>query len=231
MIQLRKSAERGRGQYDWLDSAYTFSFSEYHDPRFMHFGKLRVINEDVVAPSKGFARHPHRDMEIITYVVEGALAHEDSLGTGSVIKPGEIQRMTAGTGVEHSEFNHSNTNPVHLLQIWIFPEKQHLTPSYQQIQIKNSPNEFILIGSRDGSDTAITIHQDVKLYVSYLAPKKLLQYLIAENRMIWLQLIKGSIRVNDVLMEAGDGSGINEAEITILALQQAEFLLFDLAAS
>ncbi len=229
MIQLRKSAERGRGQYDWLDSAYTFSFSEYHDPRFMRFGKLRVINEDVVAPSQGFARHPHRDMEIITYVVEGALAHQDSLGTGSVIKPGEIQRMSAGSGVEHSEFNHSNKDPVHLLQIWIFPEKPNLTPSYQQIQIQKTPNEFILIGSRDESDKAVTIHQDVKLYVSYLAPQKTLQYNITSDRMAWLQLIKGSLLVNGVEMQAGDGAGIRDEHVTIEALQQAEFLLFDLA--
>lgn len=228
MIQVRKSEARGRGQYDWLDSAYTFSFSEYHDPHFMRFGKLRVINEDVVQPSKGFARHPHRDMEIITYVVEGALAHQDSLGTGSVIRPGEIQRMTAGSGVEHSEFNHSADMPVHLLQIWIFPDKANLMPSYQQIQIQKTPNAFILIGSPDESDSAVTIHQDVKLYVSYLALQKTLQYQLPQNRMAWLQLIKGSITINDEKLEAGDGAAIDEANINIEALQQAEFLFFDL---
>lgn len=228
MIKIRKSADRGRGDYDWLDSAYTFSFSEYHDPAHMRFGKLRVINEDVVAPGKGFARHPHRDMEIITYVIEGELAHADSLGTGSVIRPGEIQRMTAGSGVEHSEFNHSSTNPVHLLQIWIFPEKPNLTPSYQQIQIQKKPNELILIGSRDASDSAVTIHQDVKLYVSYLAPQKTLTYTLPPKRMAWLQLIKGNLTLNGEHLQPGDGAAIDDTSITITADKQAEFLLFDL---
>ncbi|WP_199741539.1 pirin family protein [Legionella septentrionalis] len=159
MIQIRKSDDRGISQMDWLNSLHTFSFAQYRDPKFMRFGDLRVINEDIVQPGMGFGRHPHRDMEIVSYVVEGQLEHKDSMGNGSIIKAGEIQIMTAGAGVEHSEFNHSNTDLLHFLQIWTIPEQLGLAPRYQQISIRPSQNKLVLIGSRDGSDTAVTIHQ------------------------------------------------------------------------
>ena len=168
MIYIRKGHERGKGQTNWLKSFHTFSFGEYYDPEFMGFGNLRVINEDTVQPGFGFGRHPHNNMEIITYVVSGVLEHKDSMGTGSVITPGEIQMMTAGTGIEHSEYNHSKSELLHLLQIWIIPEKKDLKPSYQQIKLHNVNNQFILIGANEEKDNIITIHQDVNLYAAFL---------------------------------------------------------------
>ena len=164
MITIRKSTDRGQSQLPWLQSFHTFSFAGYHDPKFIHFGPLRVINEDTIKTGRGFGKHPHKNMEIITYVVEGSLEHKDSLGTGSIIKPGEIQRMSAGQGIEHSEFNHSDTDLLHLLQIWILPEKTDQPSSYEQKPINKKHNELILIGSRDGSAEAVTIHQDVNLF-------------------------------------------------------------------
>lgn len=229
MIYIRKGNERGNSRYDWLNSFHTFSFAEYYDPGFMGFGSLRVINEDTVQPGMGFGRHPHQDMEIISYVVEGELAHKDSMGTGSVITPGEIQRMSAGTGVEHSEFNHSKTLPLHFLQIWIIPEKEGLTPSYEQKKIKKIPNQLILIGSQDKHDDAIIIHQDVKLFVAYLSPKNSIQYDIAEKRGVWIQLIKGTIDIDGEQLSAGDGAAIfDETKIVAQAVEDSEFLLFDL---
>jgi redox-sensitive bicupin YhaK (pirin superfamily) len=229
MLYVRKSNERGHSQYDWLNSFHTFSFAQYYDPGFMGFGSLRVINEDTVQPGMGFGKHPHKDMEIISYVVEGALEHNDSMGTGSVIKPGEIQKMSAGTGVEHSEFNHSKTDPLHFLQIWIIPEKTGLKPSYEQKTITKINNQLILIASNDAQNKMITIHQDVKIYVAYLSPKNTISYNLADKRGAWIQLIKGSLDINGELLSAGDGAAIfEENKLEIQAQTESEFLLFDL---
>jgi redox-sensitive bicupin YhaK (pirin superfamily) len=231
MIQLRKSADRGKSQNNWLDSAHTFSFSDYHDPNFMGFGALRVINEDVVQPGMGFGQHAHRNMEIISYVIDGALAHKDSIGTGSVIQPGEIQSMTAGSGIEHSEFNESKKQPVHFLQIWIVPAQLNLKPAYQQIKIQKVMNEWVLIGSPEGGTAAITIHQDVRLYLAFMQSNHTLHYEFNAGRMGWLQLIKGSIRLNGNVMQAGDGAAILNEAVTVDCVNEAEFLFFDLAES
>lgn len=229
MILIRKSNDRGNSKTDWLDSFHTFSFGHYHDPNFMGFGYLRVINEDTVQPGNGFGKHPHNNMEIISYVIDGSLEHKDSMGTGSVIQPGEIQRMSAGTGVEHSEFNHSKTDLLHFLQIWIIPEKKQLTPSYEQKIIPKENNKLILIGSRDGKDNAITIHQDIKLFSAYLIKNNLISYKFENNRTGWLQLIKGKINLNNQLLSAGDGAAIKNANhIEITCVENAELLLFDL---
>jgi redox-sensitive bicupin YhaK (pirin superfamily) len=229
MIQLRKSKERGHSQIGWLDSYHTFSFSEYYDPAFMGFGNLRVINEDTVQAGYGFGKHPHSDMEIISYVIEGSLEHKDSMGTGSIIRPGDIQRMSAGTGVEHSEFNHSKTEPVHFLQIWIIPEKRGLQSEYEQKAIRKSTNQLILIGSRMGDSHAVTIHQDVELFAAYLTADNTIQYQFNNDRRGWLQLIKGKIQLNGEILSAGDGAAItNENTIAMTCLQDAELLLFDL---
>jgi hypothetical protein len=232
MITIRKSNDRGQSQLAWLQSFHTFSFAEYHDPKFVHFGPLRVINEDTIQPGKGFGRHPHRHMEIITYVVEGSLEHKDSLGTGSIIRPGEIQRMSAGEGIEHSEFNHSNTDSLHLLQIWILPENSDVPSSYEQKPISKKPNQFILIGSRKGGAEAITIHQDVELFVAYLTPNQTIKYELKNGRKGWLQLIKGNIAINGQMLSAGDAVGItDENELIIQSFEEAEFLFFDLKYS
>lgn len=229
MISVRKAKDRGRSQMSWLDSWHTFSFDRYHDPRFMHFGDLRVINEDFVNPGAGFGRHPHQNMEIITYVVSGSLEHKDSLGTGSVIRPGEIQRMTAGRGVEHSEFNHSATERLHLLQIWIRPDTLSLAPSYEQKQIPREKNMLHLIGSSEGGNTSVAIHQDIKLYSAHMSEGSLLAYSMPESRQAWLQLIKGEVILNTATLESGDGAGIkDESTLSIKCSKEAEFLFFDL---
>jgi redox-sensitive bicupin YhaK (pirin superfamily) len=230
MIQIRKNQDRGNSKIGWLNSYHTFSFSDYHDARFMGFGNLRVINEDTVQAGYGFGKHPHSDMEIISYVIDGSLEHKDSMGTGSIIKPGDIQRMSAGTGVEHSEFNPSATDPVHFLQIWIIPEKRGLRSGYEQKAIPRSSNKLILIGARDGRDGAVTIHQDVELYAAYLTQKTVISYEFKPGRRGWLQLIKGSLNLNGELLSAGDGAAItDENKIAVECLQDAEFLLFDLS--
>ena len=233
MITIRHKDERGVAQFGWLDSRHTFSFGSYYDPQHMGFSDLRVINEDKVIPAQGFGTHGHRDMEIISYVLSGELAHQDSMGNGSIIRPGDIQRMSAGTGVRHSEFNASTTNPVHFLQIWIMPDHKGLSPSYEE---KNfSPEErqgkLRLVGSPDGRDGSVTIHQDVNLYLGSLAPGDRLTYSLDDNRAAWLQVTKGEVKLNDRLLEAGDGAAIiNEAEMAIAANnQESEILLFDLA--
>lgn len=227
MITIRKSADRGNSQIGWLNSYHTFSFGEYYDPSFMGFGSLRVINEDSVKPSFGFGNHPHNNMEIISYVIEGSLEHKDSMGTGSVIRPGEIQCMSAGTGIEHSEFNHSKTDILHFLQIWIIPEKQHLQPSYEQKTIPQEPNKLILIGSPNGGNNAITIHQNVKLFVAYLTDNNVLDYTFEKKG--WIQLVKGKIDVNNQLLSAGDGAAITDkTTVKIISKENVEFLLFDL---
>jgi len=231
MISIRKANDRGLTQIDWLKSYHTFSFGEYYDPTHMGFGTLRVINEDSVKPGMGFGTHQHRDMEIISYVISGALEHKDSMGTGSIIKPGEIQRMTAGKGVAHSEFNASQTDPVHFLQIWITPAQKDLKPSYEQKTLPQDKfNELLLIGSEKGGRHAIIIHQKAELYVAYLKSQASVTHEFKQHHKGWLQLIKGQVSVNDKTLHAGDGAGFQIAgSVTITGVEDAEFLLFDLA--
>ena len=230
MITIRSAHTRGLTQLDWLKSYHSFSFGEYYDPNHMSFGHLRVINDDIVQPAKGFQTHPHRNMEIITYVISGQLAHQDSTGTGSVIKPGEIQRMTAGSGIAHSEFNASQTEPVHLLQIWITPMQRELTPGYEQKAIPTDRfNELILIGSPTGDSKSVKIHQNAYLYVAYMTVSHMLHYTLKDGRKGWLQLIKGQITINDQTLSPGDGAMISdEADLHIKCHADAEFLFFDL---
>ena len=233
MIIIRKAADRGRTHIDWLDSRHSFSFGDYYDPRHMGFGPLRVINDDRVAPGGGFGAHPHRDMEIISYIVSGALEHKDSLGTGSVIRPGDVQRMTAGTGIRHSEFNPSGTEPVHFLQIWILPERKNLTPGYEQRTVADSEkrNRLRLIASQDGRNESVTVHQDADVYASLIEPNKSVRHSVAGGRLAWLQLIRGAVTLNGNKLEAGDGAAIEqEQQLEITAQDESEFLLFDLTA-
>lgn len=232
MITIRKSEARGGADYGWLKTYHSFSFSSYYDPQYMGFRSLRVINEDRVAPTKGFATHSHRDMEIISYVVAGALEHKDSMGNSSVIVPGEVQRMSAGTGVSHSEYNPSDAAPVHLLQIWILPERGGMPPSYEQKKYEDSEKrgKLRLIGSRDGRGGSVTIYQDVDLYGSLLAPGEKIEYEIKPTRGVWLQLVKGELALNGQMLSAGDGAAVEgENQLSIAAKSEAEFLLFDLA--
>jgi hypothetical protein len=232
MITIRKAADRGHTKIDWLDSRHSFSFGDYYDPQHMAFGPLRVINDDRVAP--GFGAHPHRDMEIITYIVSGAVEHKDSLGTGSVIRPGDVQRMTAGSGIRHSEFNPSKTDPVHFLQIWIEPNQKNLTPSYEQRTLSETERlgGLRLIASQDGRDESVTIHQDADVYASLLESGQAVRHSIQGGRIVWLQLIRGSITLNGQQLQAGDGAAIEqEQRLEITAQDESELLLFDLAAS
>jgi len=229
MIILRKAQDRGLTQTDWLTSWHTFSFGEYHDPEFMGFSYLRVINEDTVQPDGGFGTHPHRDMEIISYVISGKLQHKDSMGTGTIIRPGEIQCMSAGTGVMHSEFNPSSENSVHFLQIWIVPNQMELKPSYQQKQIPQLHNRFILLASPIPNTESVIIHQDVHLYMANLTRDTALSYSLQSGRKSWIQLIKGEIAVNNKFLKAGDGVAIvDEDKIQIQCIKDAELLMFDL---
>lgn len=231
-LSLRRTEERGRANLGWLDSKHTFSFGHYYDPDYLGFGALRVINEDRVAPGGGFPTHPHGDMEIISYVIEGALEHKDSIGTGSVIRPGDVQRMSAGTGVRHSEFNASRKDAVHFLQIWIIPERKGLEPSYEQKTFTDDEKRgrLRLIGSRDGRDGSITIHQSVDLYASILNSGDIVTHDVAEGRGVWVQVVKGEVSLNDVRLGAGDGASVEDpGQLKITATEQSEFLLFDLA--
>jgi quercetin 2,3-dioxygenase len=232
MINIRRSEQRGGGNFGWLNTRHTFSFDTYHDPKYMGFRSLRVINEDVVAPGGGFPTHPHRDMEIITYVLEGALGHKDSLGTGSVIRPGDGQRMSAGHGIRHSEMNASDTDPVHLLQIWIMPDRGGIEPSYEQKTFppEEKQGKLRVIASPDGENGSVTIHQDAKLYVSLLAPGEKVTHDLPQGRYAWLQVAKGSIELNGKQLQQGDGAAVSdEQKLTIAGKQDAEVLLFDLA--
>jgi redox-sensitive bicupin YhaK (pirin superfamily) len=242
MIRVRRSGERGVTEIGWLDSRHTFSFGDYRDPGHVHFRSLRVINEDRVAPRSGFPTHPHADMEIVTYVVSGALQHRDSMGNGSMITPGEVQRMTAGTGIAHSEMNSSRTDPVHLLQIWILPERRGLTPGYEQ---KRFPDEerrgrLRLVAARDGRDGAVTIHQDASLFAATLPAGARVEHPLAKRRGAWLQLIRGELELTTdgapgvvtraTRLSAGDGAAIEDvSNLSIQASAEAELLLFDLA--
>jgi redox-sensitive bicupin YhaK (pirin superfamily) len=238
MLTVRRASERGRSQTDWLDSRHTFSFADSVDPKHMGFGPLRVINEDIVAPGRGFGRHPHRDMEILSYVLEGALQHADSMGTGSIIRPGDVQRMTAGTGVLHSERNQSPSEPVHFMQIWIEPEQQGLAPGYEQKRFDDRKrNALRLIASKDGRDGSVTVHQDASLYVGALdalgpgAPGAIVKLDLAAGRRAWVQVLAGDVVVNGQSLARGDGGAAEgESSLTIAGGREpSEVLVFDLA--
>jgi redox-sensitive bicupin YhaK (pirin superfamily) len=232
MINIRHSEERGGGNHGWLKTHHTFSFDQFYDPRWMGFRSLRVINEDWVAGGQGFPAHPHRDMEIITYILEGGIEHKDSLGTSSIIRPGDGQRMSAGRGIRHSEINPSPTEAAHLLQIWIMPDKTGHEPSYEQ---KTFPEEekrgkLRLIASPDGKDGSVTIHQDAKLYVSLLSPGQEVKHDLGKGRHAWLQIARGSVELNGQKLVQGDGAAISEEKaLSIKGAEDAEVLLFDLA--
>lgn len=231
MIRLRRGSDRGHSEHGWLESYHTFSFANYQDPEHMGFRDLRVINEDFVQPGKGFSTHSHRDMEIITIVLDGVLEHEDSMGNGSLIRPGEVQRMTAGTGVTHSEYNHSQAEIVHFLQIWILPEREGLEPSYEQRAFPESErlNSARLIASRDGNEESIGVHQDVEIYSSILEPGKGISYRLKPDRSLWVQVVRGAIEVLGELLEQGDAAAIRSEELVELrASLSSEIVLFDL---
>lgn len=230
MITVRPSNERGHASHGWLDSRHTFSFGDYYDPAHMGFGPLRVINEDRVAPGAGFHQHAHRDMEIVSYVLDGALAHKDSLGTGSIIRPGDVQRMSAGTGIQHSEFNASQQDPVHFLQIWILPERKGIAPGYEQKTFAlDETKGLLLVASRDGRNGAVTVHQDVDLYAGRLAAGDVVKHVLRDQRVGWLQVARGEIALNGLNLGAGDGAAVEkETELFIQARAAAEVLLFDM---
>lgn len=231
MFDIIRSDTRGGADHGWLKAKHTFSFAEYRDPERVHFGELRVINEDRIAPGKGFGTHPHNDMEIVTYIISGAIAHKDSMGNGTVITAGEVQRMTAGTGVLHSEFNHSQDEELHLLQIWIFPEEKGLEPGYEQTLFSREDklNQLRLIGSREGRDGSVTIHQDVDLYASVLEGDKELNLCDVGDRRIFVQVVSGELDVNGQTLYAGDGAQIrNASDIHAHAKTETEFLLFNM---
>lgn len=231
MYDIIRSDDRGSANHGWLNAKHTFSFAEYQNPERVHFGKLRVINEDRIAPGKGFGTHPHKDMEIVTYIINGAIEHKDSMGNGTVIRAGEVQRMTAGTGVLHSEFNHSREEELHLLQIWIFPEQKNLEPGYEQTLFSRDDklNRLRLIGSRDGRDGSVTIHQDVDLYGSVLESGKDVSLDGVADRRIFVQVVSGDVVVNDEQLHAGDGLEIRDEDtVGVRAITDAEFLLFNL---
>ena len=233
MIQIRKSQERGHANHGWLDTYHTFSFDTYHDPAFMGFRSLRVINEDRVSGGQGFGTHPHRDMEIITYVLEGALEHRDSMGNRGVIKPGEVQHMSAGTGVRHSEYNASESEPVHLLQIWILPDRQGIKPEYEQqpLDREAARGKFVQVAGPQGDGGALTIHQDAKLYATVLDNGETAQHRFGKGRYGWVQVARGAVNLNGTMLRAGDGAAVaNEPEITLTGADgEGEVLLFDLA--
>jgi len=235
MIQVRRAKERGHADHGWLNTYHTFSFSDYYDPRNMGFRSLRVINEDWVQPGYGFPPHPHRDMEIITYVLEGSLEHKDSMGTGSVIRPGDVQKMSAGTGVRHSEFNHSKTEPVHLYQIWILPEKDGIKPMYEQkaIPAEEKQGKLRLVASPNGGNgsNAVKLYQDAALYTTQLKQSESVDHEIGDGRYAWIQVARGAVSVNGQELRAGDGAAVSqEKKLQITgAAESSEVLLFDLA--
>jgi hypothetical protein len=232
MITVRHAHERGKTQTPWLDSHHTFSFNRYYDPRHTGFRDLLVINEDYVAPGMGFGTHGHQDMEIISYVVAGQLAHKDSTGVSAVIRPGDVQRMSAGTGVRHSEFNPSDTEPTHFLQIWIQPEQEGLPPGYEQRSYPEADRRgtLRLVASRDGQDGSVTVHQDVRLYTGTLEAGQEYTYRLGDNRHAWVQVVRGEVLLNGTALTAGDGTAVSkETMLHLRAAETAELLLFDLA--
>lgn len=230
MITLRRAEERGHANHGWLDSYHTFSFANYYDPQHMGFRDLRVINEDRVAANRGFGEHTHRDMEIITYVLDGALEHQDSLGNQSVMRPGEVQRMTAGTGVAHSEYNHSDRDPVHFLQIWILPNKKNLAPGYEQKAYSEVEKHgtLRLIASQQGRDGSVTVHQDLNLYATVLSEGESVK-LSERDRHLWVQVARGSVLLNGELLHQGDAAALESEALELVGKEKAEVLVFDLA--
>ena len=230
MLRLRRARDRGHFDHGWLDTNHTFSFADYHDPEHMGFRVLRVINEDVVAPGQGFGTHGHRDMEIVTYVLDGALEHRDSTGGGGVLRPGDVQRMSAGTGVMHSEFNHSQSEPVHFLQIWLLPERRGLAPSYEDKGFPSTEKRGRLrvIASADMRDGSLLLHQDASILASILEGASV-EHALAPGRHAWVQVARGEVAVNGQTLAAGDGAGISEeTRLQFVATGASEFLLFDL---
>jgi len=234
MITIRPSSDRGKANFGWLDSRHTFSFGNYYDPAHMGFGTLRVINEDKVTPAQGFSTHGHRDMEIISYVLDGGLAHKDSIGNGSVIRPGDVQRMSAGTGILHSEYNASDTDPVHFLQIWVLPEANGIDPGYEQTYFapEEKQGRLRLVGSRDGREGSVTIHQDLDLYATILNPQQSVTHSFETGRLAWVHVANGAVNLNGHDLTAGDGAAISaEATLTLTGMSdETEVLLFDMAA-
>lgn len=230
MITVRKSNERGHARHGWLDSRHTFSFADYYDPEQTHFRDLRVINEDRVAPEMGFGMHPHRNMEIITYVVSGALRHSDSMGNTAVMRAGDVQRISAGTGILHSEVNNSSTEPVHFLQIWIIPDRKDAKPGYAEKSFATAaPGKLHLVASKAGTDGSIPINQDANLYLGKLAEGDALKQTVGGKRHAWLQLIKGDLDVNGTRLGPGDAAAIGDTDaLTLSARKPSDFLLFDL---
>lgn len=234
MIKLRKSAERGHANHGWLDSYHSFSFNRYYDPAHMQYSVLRVINEDVIAPDMGFGMHPHRDMEIVTYMLAGELRHMDSLGNGSVIRAGDVQRMSAGTGIVHSEFNASPSESAHLLQIWILPERNDIEPGYEEkhFSAEEKLNQWRLIASRDARHGSLLVHQDVSLFATLLQQCKMLDYPLGELRSAYLQVARGSVNLNGEVLLAGDAAKVEQMPaLQLQAIEDAELLLFDLPAA
>jgi redox-sensitive bicupin YhaK (pirin superfamily) len=232
MIHVHKASDRGHFNHGWLDTYHTFSFGDYYDPANMGFRSLRVINDDRVAPGQGFGMHPHRDMEIVTYVLEGTLAHKDSMGNGSLIRAGELQRMTAGTGIRHSEFNPSNKDWVHLYQIWFLPDRKGLEPSYEEMPplSDEQPGQFRLVASPDGAGGSMTIHQDARLYLASLTPGQAVSQRIEPGRAVWLQMLRGTVNFLGDTLAAGDGVAIaDESNVSVRGAEPSEVLLFDLA--
>ncbi|HEV2970673.1 MAG TPA: pirin family protein [Pirellulales bacterium] len=232
MIRIRKSLDRGHADHGWLNTYHTFSFADYYDPAQMGFRSLRVINEDRVQPGMGFGAHGHRDMEIVTYVLEGAIEHKDSLGNGSILRRGEFQRMSAGSGVQHSEFNPSAAEPIHFYQIWLLPKTKGIEPSYEQrfFPDEEKRGKLRLVASPDGADVSLTIHQDAKVYLSTLVPGDSVAHAIAPGRHAWLQALRGSVTVNGIPLETSDGlAASDEPGLAIVGKQPAEIMLFDLA--
>jgi len=232
MITVRAAGERGHADHGWLESRHTFSFAGYYDPAHMGFRALRVINEDRVAPGQGFGQHSHRDMEILSYVIAGGLEHKDSMGTGAVIRPGDVQRMSAGSGVTHSEYNASRQEPVHFLQIWILPDQRGLPPSYEQRAFSRSDKagQLRLVASPDGRDGSVTIHADARLFASVLSPGQSVEHTLASGRHAWVQVVRGRARVHATELAAGDGVALSaERTVRIEGIDESELLVFDLA--
>jgi redox-sensitive bicupin YhaK (pirin superfamily) len=232
MIHVRKAAERGHADLGWLNTYYTFSFADYYDARHMGFRTLRVMNEDRVQPGQGFGMHGHRDMEIVTYVLSGSLQHKDSMGNGSVIQAGELQRMTAGTGVRHSEFNDSPAEAVHLYQIWLLPERNGLKPEYEQRRFSEADKQgrFCLVASPEGEDGSLKIHQDARIYLANLEAGTVLSHSMQPGRYAWLQILRGKVALNGHTLSAGDGVAVSEERgLEVAGREDSELMLFDLA--
>lgn len=232
MIRVRKAEDRGHADHGWLDTYHTFSFASYQDPEHVHFRTLRVMNEDVVQPGQGFGTHPHRDMEIVTYVLEGALEHKDSMGNGEVLRAGEFQRMSAGTGITHSEFNPSQTESVHLYQIWLFPGEKGIEPSYEQkrFPVSEQQNQLRLVASPEAEAGSLLIHQDARVYLSQIDTQQTVRYELGAGRHAWLQVLRGRVLLNEVPLEVSDGAAVSDTrQLKIQATDNAEIMLFDLA--